>query len=247
MSLENLAEDIKKIIKDEVMKSGESYRFREPIIGFASAEDLMYYELTNIIGSKQLHPKDILPTAKTVIVYFIPFSFEIIDKIQGKNLIVKEWSDNYTVTNKLLKRISDILQDKLIQWGIDVKTEPPTDNYDPIELTAKWSHKSSAVISGIGTFGLNHLLITKSGTAGRLNSLIIDAYIEPTKRPESSYCLYYKTGKCKVCLEKCPSGALSTDDFDRFRCSAYLDGKNIRDSEQGCGMCSSGPCSKRGF
>lgn len=245
--MSKLSEDIENIIKTEVKNSAESHRFREPIVGFASANDPMYEELTEIIGTKQLRPRDILPKAKTVIVYFIPFAIEIIEKIQGQKVIVKEWSDNYTAANDLLARISSVLEKVLTERGISVMTEPPTNNYDPIQLTAKWSHKSSAVIAGIGTFGLNHLLITKSGTAGRLNSLIIDDDIPPTKRPDTSYCLYYKTGKCKVCVEKCPSGALSTEGFDRFRCNAYLDGKNIHDLQQGCGMCSSGPCAKKGF
>lgn len=245
--MNKLSEDIEKIIKAEVENCKESYRFREPIVGFADANDDMYNKLTEIIGTKQLLPKDILPEAKTVIVYFLPFSLEIIQKIQGQNVIVKQWSENYIAANILLAKISNVLEKNLTAKGITVKTEPPTNNYDPIELTAKWSHKSSAVISGIATFGLNHLIITKSGTAGRLNSLIIDAKIPPTKRPDSPYCLYYKTGKCKVCVEKCPSGALSIEGFDRFRCNAYLDGKNIHDLEQGCGMCSSGPCAKKGF
>ncbi|UZW15459.1 epoxyqueuosine reductase [Clostridium pasteurianum] len=243
-----LSEVVEKIVKDEVKNHKENFRFREPILGFASAEDPLYSQLSQIIGNKQLHPKDIMADAKTVIVYFIPFSLEIIKKIQGQKNIVQEWSDNYTSTNILLGRISDILKNELTNRGISVATEPPTNNYDPIQLNAKWAHKSSAVIAGIGTFGLNRLLITKSGTAGRLNSLIINEEIEPTKRDEkSSYCLYYKTGKCKVCVEKCPSGALSTDGFDRFRCNAYLDGKNIHDLQQGCGMCSSGPCAAKGF
>lgn len=245
--MSNLSEDIVNIIKTEVKNSKESHLFREPIVGFASAKDPMYKQLSEIIGTRQLLPNEILPEAKTVIVYFIPFSIEVIGKIQGEKVIVQEWSDNYTAGNNLLARISEILQEILTKRGMVVRTEPPTNNYDPIQLTSKWSHKSSAVIAGIGTFGLNHLLITKSGTAGRLNSLIIDSDITPTKRPDTSYCLYYKTGKCKVCVEKCPSGALSVDGFDRFRCNAYLDGKNIHDLQQGCGMCSSGPCAKRGF
>lgn len=243
-----LSEMIETIVRDEVKNHKESFRFREPIVGFTSAEDPLYNQLSEIIGSKQLHPKDIMPDAKTVIVYFIPFSLEIIKKIQGQKSIVQEWSDNYEATNILLSRISSLLEKELVARGISVATEPPTNNYDPIQLTAKWAHKSSAVIAGIGTFGLNRLLITKSGTAGRLNSLIINEEITPTKRDDkAAYCLYYKTGKCKVCVEKCPSGALSTDGFDRFRCNAYLDGKNIHNLEQGCGMCSSGPCASRGF
>ncbi|MCH3964882.1 MAG: epoxyqueuosine reductase [Clostridium sp.] len=245
--MNDLSEEIRSIVEDEFANYKYNFRFRSPIIGFADACDPLYDKLSEIIGHKQLHPQDILEGAKTVIVYFIPFSIDVIKKLRGPRVIVKEWSENYTCGNILLKKISERLESELVRKGINVKSEPPTNNYDPVELTAKWSHKSSAVIAGIGTFGLNHLLITECGTAGRLNSLIIDERIEPTKRPDGSYCLYYKSGKCKVCVEKCPTGALSVEGYDRFRCNAYLDGKNIHDLEQGCGMCSSGPCACRGF
>jgi len=245
--LKELSTIIEKIIKEKVINHKENFRFREPIIGYASANDPLYEKLNEILKAKQLHPKEILPVAKTVVVYFIPYSLAIIKKIQGENVIVQEWSDNYTLTNMLLQSIGIRLKEVLNARGVLAEMEPPTNNYDPIQLTTKWSHKSSAVIAGIGTFGLNHLLITPSGTAGRLGSIIIDADILPTKRPEISYCLYYKEKKCKVCIDKCPIGALTETGFDKFRCNAYLDGKNIHDLQQGCGMCSSGPCAAKGF
>ena len=70
--MSNLSEDIENIIKIEVKNSEESYRFREPIIGFASADDPMYEKLTEIIGTKQLLPREILPKAKTVILFHFP-------------------------------------------------------------------------------------------------------------------------------------------------------------------------------
>jgi epoxyqueuosine reductase len=243
--MEKVASIIENIVKEEVLRYQES--FREPIIGYAAADDPLYDQLSDIIQNKQLHPKELLPAAKTVVVYFIPHSLAVVKKIQEQNCIVKEWSDNYTLGNQVLSKIGELLQRELQKQEIQVVTEPPTNNYDSIELTAKWAHKASAVIAGIGTFGLNHLVITKSGTAGRLGSVVIDRKLLPTPRPDTEYCLYYKTGKCKVCVEKCPSGALTKDEFDRFRCNAYLDGKNIHELEQGCGMCSSGPCASRGF
>lgn len=243
----DLSAQIQAVIKAEVKNCRDSFRFREPIIGFARADDPLYEQLDDIIGTKQLHPKEILPSAQSVVVYFIPFSLESINKIQGDRVIWQEWSDNYTITNALLTRISKVLMTMLMDRGVATVSEPPTNNFDPVQLTAKWAHKASAVIAGIGTFGLNRLVITPSGTAGRLGSLIMDAKVPPTARPGSSYCLYYKTGRCQVCVEKCPTGALSVEGFDRFRCNAYLDGKNIHDLQQGCGMCSSGPCAAHGF
>ena len=249
--LPNLKHYVENIIKDTVLDSPHSEYFIEPIIGFASADDPLYDKLDEIIGHPQVHPKQFLDSAKTVIVYFLPFSRETVKTVQGDKVISNAWSQTYTYGNEILSQISLNLKEKLGQEDVIVRSDPPTytkATYDSINLSSKWAHKSSAVIAGVGTFGLNHLIITKKGTTGRLGSVVIDAYIEPTKRATVSNCLFYSTGKCKVCVEKCPSGALSVDgSFDRFRCNAYLDGKNISDFEQGCGMCSSGPCATRGF
>ncbi|HWR41410.1 MAG TPA: epoxyqueuosine reductase [Patescibacteria group bacterium] len=240
-----LANWIETFITAKVRQDRESFRFRDPIVGFAAADDPLYSQLDERIGTPQCHPRSMLPTARTVVVYFLPFSLEIIRAIQSQKVIVPEWSEQYTAANDLLSRISASLSGALRQKGIAVAAGPPTNNYDPIALTACWAHKAAAVIAGIGTFGLHHLIITPAGTAGRLNSLVMDAAVPLTRRPAHSYCLFESQGKCKICVEKCPSGALTVSGFDRFRCNAYLDGKNVHDLQQGCSMCSSGPCAAR--
>ncbi len=249
--MSELKKYVEEIIAKTVKESPYCDMFLEPIVGYASANDPLYEQLDEIIGQPQVHPKVFLDTAKTVIVYFIPFSKDTVKSIQGDKVISKAWSESYCNANEILGQIAKNLYEQLKNKGITVKSEPPTytnASYDSVNLSAKWAHKSSAVIAGIGTFGLNHLLITEKGTAGRLGSVIMDAEIEPTKAKKSSHCLFYKSGTCKVCVTKCPSGALSEDgSFDRFRCNAYLDGKNIHEREQGCGMCSSGPCAMKGF
>lgn len=240
-----LKELIDKTINDIVDSSALTYR--EPIIGYAAANDPLYNELDEKIGFKQFHPHQMLSNAKTVIVYFLPFPTDLIHSIRQQQRIVPLWSKYYDETNILLTKIGKTLLQQLKIHSVNGIMEPPTENFDGISLTGHWAHKASAVIAGIGTFGLNHLVITRLGTAGRLGSIIIDTELTPTPRPDRSYCLYYKTGKCRVCVEKCPTGALTTKNFDRFRCNAYLDGKNIRDDQQGCPMCSSGPCADRGF
>lgn len=244
MRLKLLIEDV---IKEEIKLSGYKEFYREPVIGYASAQDPGFDSLSDIIGYPHAKPSDILEGAQTVIVFFLPYSLELIKKIQGPKVIVPEWSIYYTKTNALLVKIASRLTERLSEIGIRSAGEPPTDNFDPVKLYAKWSNKSIAVMAGIGTFGLNHLLITKSGTAGRINTLVMDAYVDPTPKAEGPYCLYYKTGKCMACVRKCPSGALTENGYDRHRCNAYLDGKNTDLLEQGCCACSSGPCASRGF
>ncbi|WP_288641621.1 hypothetical protein [Megasphaera sp.] len=244
--MDTVKERIETIIQEET--APYTQYIRQPIVGYASVQDPLYAEMSQRIGNPQLLPTDLLIGAQTVVVFFLPHSLQVIQALRAGKNIVQAWSDNYLMLNDLLDHIAKILQVKLrAEFGIMSAMEPPTNNYNDIELTAKWPHKTSAVIAGIGTFGLNRLLITKSGCAGRLNSLIIDKKLEPSARPKSSYCLYYKTGQCFFCAQHCPSGAITKVGWNRFRCNAYLDGKNVRDTEQGCGICSSGPCAARGF
>lgn len=242
-----LKEEIIADIKQTIHDSGHEDLYREPLVGFVSAQNPGYDKLPEILGHEHMHPTEILPGAQTVIVYFLPFNEALGKLIQGDRVIVTEWSQCYTVTNDLLSCISDHLVELLQKKGYQATGIPPTNNYDAETLTSKWSHKSSAVLAGIGSFGLNRLLITEKGTMGRLNTTITNAYVEPSEYTGHQYCLYYQTGKCKVCLERCPSGAISEHGIDKFRCNAYLDGKFVHWSRQGCPMCSSGPCACRGF
>ena len=243
----DLKQEIKDYIINKVETSPQNFLYREPIIGFADAKDPLYDSLVDALGNKMLTPTDILPLAKTVVTFFIPFSEVIVKAVAGGDKINQTWSDAYSLTNVLLSEITQGLMEELEGQGITCAGEPPTMNYDPIQLTAKWSHKSSAVICGIATFGLNRLIITKSGTMGRLGSIIMDCKLVADERPETEYCLFEKNGSCGICMKRCPSGAIKPNGFDRFRCNGYLDGKNINDAEQGCSMCSTGPCALRGF
>lgn len=243
----NLKQEIIGLIQETVKESPQHELYRDAIVGFSAAKDPLYLTLRDAMGNPMFTPGDLLPSAETVITYFIPYSLEVIKTVQQGGSIVQIWSDAYTLTNVLLSDIREELEVFLGDKGIRCAGEPPTMNYDPVNLTARWSHKSSAVIAGIATFGLNRLLITKSGTAGRVSSLVIDRELEPDQRPHTEYCLYKKNGSCGICMKRCPSGAIKPEGFDRFRCNAYLDGKNISEFEQGCSRCSSGPCGTKGF
>lgn len=243
----DLKQNITEFIRNMVRTSSQQEFYQEALVGFAAADDPLYNTLVDAMGRKMLTPRDIMPEAQTVVTYFIPYSEKILKAVQAGGKINQTWSDAYSLTNPLLSDIAEQLKLFLEEQNIHCELEPPTMNYDPVNLTAKWSHKSSAVISGIATFGLNRLIITKYGTMGRLNTIFIDQKIEPDKRLDTEYCLYKKNGSCGICMKRCPAGAIKPYGFDRFRCNAYLDGKNISDYEQGCSMCSTGPCALKGF
>lgn len=237
------------IIYSRVKESNDSERitkYRKPVIGFASADDPLYQEASEIIGYDVFTPKDLLPEAQTVVSFFIPFEYAPVryarkkdDKSNG------EWGLAYYELNMMIGEIMKEITETLINLGIKAAMEPVTDNYDLNRLTTSWPHKTSAYIAGLGTFGINRVIITPMGCGGRLGTVVMSEKITPTERPESENCFYRNEGKCGVCVRKCHTGALKYNSFNRFLCN--LHDNIMRDYSsalyQGDYHCCSGPCS----
>jgi epoxyqueuosine reductase len=64
---------IESVFKTAAAKPGTDTKFREPLIGFASAEDPIFNEMKEIIDPHILHPKEIFPEVKTVVPFILPF------------------------------------------------------------------------------------------------------------------------------------------------------------------------------
>jgi ferredoxin len=68
-----------------------------------------------------------------------------------------------------------------------------------------------AVAAGLGTYGLNDMLLSKVGMATNLCSIITDVKIPPSPKPAFEYCLYYRDKSCTRCMEVCPVHAIYTE------------------------------------
>ncbi|HAK45139.1 MAG TPA: (Fe-S)-binding protein [Spirochaeta sp.] len=225
-------------------------RWRTPLVSFASADDPLMTELKNWVDPKHLLPGDMLKGAQSVICYYLPFNPEIPKSNRGERLASREWVDTYVETNKLIDVINEKLKNYLAAEGYACETTPATHNFDPKVLISYWSHRHLAYIAGLGTFGLNNMLITDEGTAGRFGSCVTNLKLTPGKRPDGENCLYKAKGTCGVCAKKCVNGALTTDGFDRFKCyDMCLENdaaNNIGTLADVCGKCIAGmPCSNR--
>lgn len=245
--LQDFGETIKKVVNFQVEQANTITCYRKPLIGFASAYDPLFDEIKNIVGQHHLHPTDLLSDAKTVVAFFIPFAEEVIRANRKSAYVAPEWSIAYVETNMLIEKINVKLTDALTEYGVKAVSQKPTDNFDENNLTASWSHKSAAYIAGLGTFGLNKMLITSAGCAGRLGSMVISEEIPATPRPSEEYCQFFKNGKCKYCVIKCPSRALTTHGMDKQKCWNYLLDKRDPDLDRGCGKCAVGPCALKPF
>jgi len=193
-------------------------KWKEPLVAYADAMDEMFYGLKDIVSPSHALPTDLLPEAKTVVAYFIPFDEAIIkSNIDGKESS-RIWATAYIETNKLILDLNTFIKDELQKLGYKSNIIPATHNFDTKKLISDWSHRHVAFIAGLGKFGLNNMLITDSGCCGRIGSFITDLKIEPTKRESGENCLYKHMNNCKKCVDRCVNNALKVDHFDRHKC-----------------------------
>lgn len=242
---------ITEVIEGVVVNSNTETEYRQPLVGFAAADDNDFKKLKEIITPEYKLPSDILSDAKTVIAFFIPFAEEVVKANSRQTECVPQWAIAYAETNELISEICVRLQQELMGEGIEVGWESPTDNFDKERLISFWSHRSAAKICGLGEFGLNNMLITEQGSAGRYGSVVINHDVTPSDKFIETPCLYYRDGSCGVCIERCPTGALKGDEFDRQLCydlllrNNELFQKELKDHNGGfdvCGKCQITPC-----
>ena len=163
-------------------------------------------------------PKELLADAQTIITYFIPFSKDTVTSNVDGRETSREWAIAYIETNKLILDLNIHVQSALCQQGYDTSILPATHNFDTTTLISDWSHRHVAFIAGLGTFGLNNMLITEKGCCGRLGSIVTNLKLQPTLRSDRENCLYKRQGLCKRCVTRCVNGALTETSYDRHLC-----------------------------
>jgi epoxyqueuosine reductase QueG len=243
---------IERIIKDFVT----SYRQRkvetmwgEPIIKFASADDPLFDQFKRIIRSTHATPRELLPGAKSVVAYFLPFPPRVNrENFETKGYCSRSWAVAYLETNQLISDINEQLKSELVASGHRTTLIPATHNFDQENLMSDWSHRHVAYVAGIGRFGVHNLIITEKGCTGRLGSLVTDLALEQSPRPNEEFCLHKAGTECLKCVERCQYHALYADRFDRHACYRQCQVNDRHHSNLGltdvCGKCSAHvPCS----
>ncbi|GKU27504.1 (Fe-S)-binding protein [Clostridium folliculivorans] len=209
-----IREFIKKYQEDNDIESG----WKEPLISYADASDKRFYKLKEIVSPSHAMPQDFLPGAKTVVSYFIPFEDFIVESnIEGR-ISSKIWARAYIETNKLIFDLNSYIKNELEKLGYKSNIIPATHNFDTTKLISDWSHRHVAYISGLGTFGLNNMLITEKGCCGRVGSFVTDLELEPSNIKEGENCLYKRNNVCKKCVARCVNAALKVESFNRHKC-----------------------------
>jgi epoxyqueuosine reductase len=254
---EELAEAINTTIRSEVTEAGTATGYREPLVRFAAADDPRFLDLRRIVEPSHMLPHDLLPGARSVVAYFVPFARWVVEaNARHQEQIAPEWATAYLETNILIGRINARLIAALAGQGVGATAQPATHNFDPVSLVCRWAHKSVAVIAGLGSFGVHQMVITDAGCAGRFGSLVLDADlpipaveagaftpVEPKQR-----CLYFHDGSCLECVQRCPVGALDANHpLDKQLCRHHqktvMQKYGMVSPADVCGKCATGPCS----
>ncbi len=216
-------EDIQKVIElaVDIGTYATSGLWKKPLVSAAAANDAQFLKLKEWVSPEHLLPDDVLPGAKTVVCFFVPFSESVITSNADGEMASREWARAYIMTNELIRLLSETLDYFLEQEGFHTGKIPATHNFDTEKLISAWSHRHVAYIAGMGTFGLNNMLITENGCCGRFGSFVTDwdgeiTQNRPTQNTEN--CLRKRDGTCGICLTKCPAGVYLSSRFDRHRC-----------------------------
>jgi len=239
---------IKDYIKNYPRLHNVETVWREPLMAVADAFDPRFKELKSQVGPNHLFPQDLLAEARSVVCYFLPFASSIGRGNKPSEPCSDQWALAYLETNRLIKDLNAHIEAELAQKGYRVAVTPATHNFDEKTLLSNWSHRHIAVMAGLGTMGLNRMLITDQGCCGRLGSLVTDMPFTPTPPSEVSACLYFYNESCRRCIKNCPQGVLQENEFDRHKCYELL----LQNAEihkgigfaDACGKCvSHAPCS----
>jgi epoxyqueuosine reductase len=223
--------------------------WRPPLVGAVAADDPAIAELSRIVDPEHAAPRDLLASARSVIVYFLPFREWVGEENRRSGPFAsRSWAESYTTTNACIAAVNLHIKDCLGRAGHEAATTPATHNFDEQKLVSRWSHKHLAWAAGLGTFGHHLLLITEAGCCGRLGSLVTSMELPPSNRPGREFCLLKAGKRCSACVARCSFDALFKDRFDRHACYRQCLANDAHYSDLGlvdvCGKCACGvPCS----
>jgi epoxyqueuosine reductase QueG len=244
--------------------------FESPLIGFADGDDPLFMKYKKIIGSFHFTPKEILKKhfpswdekvdSCSVVCWVLP----IAEGTRKSNATRSEYpSEKWAYTKffgeKLNNNIRKTVVSHLLEEGY-LAVAPVLSSYvitrHTPDIASSWSERHALYVAGLGTFSLSDGFITPKGIAMRCGSVVTNLKIEATIRRYENHlenCLFFTSGKCGVCIKRCPIGAINENGHDKKRCREYVNGpsvdyvrRNYGIKTSCCGLCQTGvPCESK--
>jgi ferredoxin len=271
--LKNPNSVLEQLVKNFILKNDQNRRtqldvgvyFEEPLVGFASGMDPLFFEYKTIIGSFHLTPREVIQAALkekgrglllseieqiSVISWVLPISEDTRNSNRNEERSPsKLWA--YTkdfgeaCNNTLRRHVKGFLED------LGYVTEAPTLSAgyplfrdEKVGWTSPWSERHIAYACGLGTFSLNDGLITPRGMAVRFGSVVTLLKLSPSEkkyRHNRENCLQFRNEKCGKCIQRCPAGAITERGHDKDKCKEYLDSEALKTKRSEYGLQNSSP------
>jgi len=253
----------------------------EPVVGFANGDDPIFQDLKTIIGEFHLTPREMMERylaikrwrfgtrrldAVSVISWALPLTRETrVPERSSPFGGSPRYNHSRWIGIKFYESVGQYVASLLEILRCNAVTPEYSRLLEIKEmpggwLAANWSERHIAYACGLGTFGLNGLMITSRGCAVYLGSVVCDIELTPTPRAAShvANCPYYRDGSCGHCIDRCIASAISGHGRSNVAClgnlrdeqankirSAGLD-KDLVGSAPACGRCSTAlPCEDR--
>ncbi len=252
--------------------------FDEPVVAFANGEDALFQDLKKVIGDFHLTPREALEK------YVQTKRWRRGIKGNTENVSVISWALPIPNQTRLSERqttyggstrynhtrwLGGTFRDTMVQYVVSLleilgynAVAPSGARFSEIKSTpeglkASWSERHIAYVSGLGTFGLNGLMITSKGCAVYLSSVVCDVSLNPTPRAYEhymAYCLFHQDKSCRQCLERCTGEAISEQGRSNIKCRENVGNQQATLQKLGldkeligpapaCGLCSTKvPC-----
>lgn len=252
--LKNPNNVLEQLIKNFIKENEQNRRTQldhgvywdEPLVGFASGSDPLFFEYKSIIGPFHLTPREVMMAALkekdralllsdidqiSVISWILPTAEDTRkSNRKERQFPSKPWT--YTrdfgeaCNNGLKKHAVGFLED----IGHTAVAPPlsPTFKYfrdEKVGWASPWSERHIAYACGLGTFSLNDGLITPKGVAVRIGSVVTLLKLTPSEkiyRHHKENCLLFRNEKCGKCIPRCPAGAITEKGHDKDKCEAYI-------------------------
>lgn len=200
------------------MKSGIVDKIRAHVAGENVLMGAAAAEKLNAGAPEGFRPKDIMPGAKTVLVFARPLPLAVYQVPAENNAFYQRSSYiQYLMMDKLANDLSLMIQ----QAGYP---SLPVPSYSPLrfyegEPRGIISLKHAAVCAGLGKMGRNTLLINREhGNVMRLGALATELeWPEYAETTHKSLC----PDNCRLCEEACPVGAIKDGHIDKMKCMGH--------------------------
>jgi len=258
--LKNPNRVLEQLIKNFILENDRNRRtqldlgiyWEEPLVGFASGMDPLFFEYKTIIGSFHLTPREVISAALrekgkglllsqieqiSVISWILPIS-EDTRKSNRKEVQFpsKLWActrDFGEACNNALRRhVTGFLED-LGHLAVAPILLPSFQQFRDENggWTSLWSERHIAYACGLGTFSLNDGLITPKGMAIRIGSVVTLLKLMPSEkryRHHRENCLQFRNEKCGKCISRCPAGAITEKGHDKDKCYDYVNSEPLK-------------------